>query len=109
MGTSIYLSQTSKMRSAAKKAKAKIVHAHSITSFCIAFEFDNGEIKRIDFLPVFQKYVKAENLKYLTPSLFKKFKLEDDRIFWGKNEDIAFSITSLLEKHKAPADILYII
>ena len=109
MGTSIHLSPTRKMRSATKKTKAKIVVAYSINSFCVAFEFDNGEIKQIDFLPVFQKYVKGENLKYLTPSLFKKFKLDDGRIFWGKNEDIVFSITSLLEKHKEPADILYII
>lgn len=109
MGTNIYLPSTRKMRSAVKKVKGKIVAAYSIGSFSVAFEFDNGKIKRIDFLPVFQKYVKGENLKYLTPSLFKKFKLDEDRIFWGKNEDIAFSIASLLEKNSEPADILYII
>ncbi len=109
MGTNIYLPSTRKMRSAAKKTQAKIVAAYSIDSFSVAFVFDNGKIKRIDFLPVFQKYVKGENLKYLTPSLFKKFKLDEDRIFWGKNEDIAFSITSLVEKNNESADILYII
>ena len=109
MGTSIYLPSTRKMRSAAKKIKTKIVDAYLIDSFWVAFEFENGERKRIDFLPVFQKYVKGENLKYLTPSRFKKFKMDDDRIFWGKNEDIIFSITSLVKKHKESSDILYII
>jgi len=109
MGTNIYLPSTRKMRSAAKKTKTKIVKAYSIGSFCVAFEFDNGKIQRIDFLPIFQKYVKGENLKYLTPSLFKKFKWEDGRIFWGKNEDISFSISSLLDKHTESDDILYII
>jgi hypothetical protein len=109
MGTSIHLSPTRKMRGAAKKTKTKIVKAYSIDPFCIAFEFDNRKIQRIDFLPIFQKYVKGENLKYLTPSLFKKFKWDDGRIFWGKNEEIAFSISSLLEKHKESDDILYII
>ncbi|MCW5911991.1 MAG: hypothetical protein KIT62_13010 [Cyclobacteriaceae bacterium] len=66
-------------------------------------------MKQLDFLPVFQKYVKGENLKYITPSQFRKFKIKDDRIFWGKNEDVAFSIPSLLEKGKASHEILYII
>ncbi len=109
MGTSIYLPPTRKMRSVAKKAKTKLKRSYLVDHFSIAFEFSNGKVNRIDFLPLFQKYVKGENLNYLTPSQFKKFKIDDDRIFWGKNEDIVFSIPSLLKKNKESDAILYII
>ena len=108
MGTSIHLPPSRKMRSGDKKAKVKIVGYYLVDTFCIGFEFETGKIKRIDFLPLFQKYVKGENIKYLTPSLFKKFKVTNDRIFWGKNEDVAFSIPTLL-KINEEEEILYII
>ncbi len=108
MGTSIYLSPARKVRSGAKKVEAKIIRSYLVNPFSIAFEFSTGKIKRIDFLPLFHKYVKGENLKYLNPSVFRKYKVNDDRIFWGKNEDIVFSIPTLLEKQDAPDDILYI-
>ena len=95
------------MRSVVKKTKTKIAHTYLVDSFSIVFEFDNWKIKRIDFLPIFQKYVKGENLKYLAPLLFKKFKMNNDRIFWEKNEDVSFSVTTLLDKHKKPEDIIY--
>ena len=109
MGAGVYLSQARKLRSSLKKTENKVIDALLTGPFSIAFTFNTKKVKQLDFLPVFQKYVKGENLKYLTPSQFKKFKIKDDRIYWGKNEDIVFSIPALLEKSKTSDDIVYII
>jgi hypothetical protein len=83
--------------------------ASVIDAFSIAFELNSGKIKHVDFLPIFQKYVKGKNLKYIAPVHFSKFKIKDDRISWGKNEDVAFHIPSLVEQQKSSDQILYII
>ncbi len=71
----------------------------------IALTFNNGERKLVDFLPLFQKYVKGDNLKYFAPQNFKKFILNNGNIYWGKNEDVIFPIQLLCGKNENTKNI----
>lgn len=58
--------------------------AKYINDFKIAVAFSNGKTKLIDFLPLFHKYVKGENLNYFAPQNFKKFIVLNGNIYWEK-------------------------
>jgi hypothetical protein len=104
MGNSIYISQKRKMRSNKQKTETplKLSSAVYIKDFIIALNLSQGKDKfthLIDFLPLFQQYVKGDNLKYYAPQSFKKFIVKDNNIYWGKNEDVIFSLDFLLNKN----------
>jgi hypothetical protein len=108
MANSIHLSKKGKVRHHQQKAKQEIVEIKSakyISAFIIAINFSNGKTKLIDFLPLFHKYVKGENLNYLALQKFKKFILRNGNIYWGKNEDIIFPVHFLLEEKLQEQDI----
>jgi hypothetical protein len=67
----------------------------------------------VDFLPLFQKFVKGENLKYYAPERFRKFIIKNGNIYWGRNEDVIFPVADLLvgssSQIEAAEEILYII
>ncbi len=54
-----------------KEANLKIISARYVHTFSIMLTFDNGKSRLVDFLPLFQKFVKGVNLKYFAPELFK--------------------------------------
>lgn len=91
--------------------KVEIISACYVQDFIIAITFSNGKTRLVDFLSLFHKYVKEDNLKYFAPSDFKKFIVKNGNIYWGKNEDIIFPINTLLDSKKANGDeeILYVI
>lgn len=101
------------MRSRNQKIEQKnlsIRSAKYIHDFIIAVYFSSGEKKLIDFLPLFHQYVKGNNLKYFAPQNFKKFIVKNGNIYWGKNEDVIFPVSLLIEKEKDLAEeTLYII
>ena len=58
----------------------------------------------VDFLSLFQQYVKGDNLKYFAPTNFKKFIV--------KNEEVIFPASTFLKEKKsfsASEQILYVI
>jgi len=91
--------------------KIAIESAKYIHDFSIAITFTNGKTKLFDFLPIFQKHVKGENIKYFAPQNFKKFLVKNGNIYWGRNEDVIFPVTLLLEdeQNNFKEEILYII
>jgi len=98
MAASVYSSQRSKLQSDKKKVNQEIIEiisAKYITDFFIQLHFNTGENKVIDFLPLFHKYVKGDNLNYLAIPNFKKFKVKNGNIYWGSNEDVIFTIDLL--------------
>lgn len=117
MGSSVHISQKSKVRSHRKKTKQEVtlVSAEYTHDFIIKLIFDSGKLKHItykDFLPLFQQYVKGDNLKYFAPANFKKFIVKNGNIFWGKNEDVIFPTGMLFDEMKAESsseEILYVI
>lgn len=114
MANSIHLSEKSTVRGHSKKAKEEnitISSAKYLYDFTIAITFADGKIIPVDFLPLFHKYVKGENLVYFSPIEFKKFIVKNGNIYWGENEDVIFPADLLLKGilQKAEEEILYVI
>lgn len=114
MASSIHLSQKGKVRRHKQKAEQEsiaIISAKYIQDFTIAISFTNGETRLVDFLPLFHKHVKGENLNYFAPQNFKKFIVNNGNIHWGKNEDVIFPVALFLEnqRNNSEEEALYII
>jgi hypothetical protein len=117
MGNSVHISQKGKMRSHRKKAEQVItlVSGKYMHDFFIALTFisqGNKFTTLINFLPLFEQYVKGYNLKYFAPERFKKFIVKNETIYWGKDEDVIFPSSMFLDKidsKNSPEEILYII
>ena len=117
MGNGVHIPQKSKVRKNRKKPGQEItlVSGKYVNDFFIALFFTSGGGKSstiLNFLPLFQKYVKGDNLKYFAPGNFKKYIIKNGNIYWGKNEDVIFSGASLLQYNKnvnEDDEILYII
>ncbi|MFZ5970750.1 MAG: hypothetical protein ACOYXA_04085 [Bacteroidota bacterium] len=110
MGASIHLPSKRKVRSDRQKEITLPIQAHWVGGFEIAFVLHGGKTKSVDLLPWFKNYIKADNLIYLQPDRFRKFKLKDGMIYWGRNEDVAFRVSDLLMKaNRSEEEILYII
>lgn len=114
MANSVHLSKKSKVRHHKQKNPEEIIaikSARYLYDFTIAINFTNGKTEPVDFLPLFHKYVKGENLVYFSPTEFKKFVVQNGNIYWGKNEDVIFPADLLLKEklNKFPEEILYII
>ncbi len=100
MANSVHISQKSKVRSHQQKIDKESVtikKGQYIQDFIIALSFSNDEKQLVDFLPLFQKYVKGDNLRYFAPQNFKKFIVKNGNIYWGKNEDVIFPTQLILQ------------
>ncbi|WP_276501339.1 DUF2442 domain-containing protein [Terrimonas pollutisoli] len=116
MGNSVHLSQKRKVRSDSKKAKEEnitVLAARYISDFSIAVTFSSGRTQLVNFLPLFEKYVKGDNLKYFAPERFKKFIVKNGNIYWGRNEDVIFPVSVYFKdsalQTETSDEILYII
>jgi hypothetical protein len=76
--------------------------ARYMNDFSVAVTFSNGITQLVNFLPLLEKHLKGDNLKYFSLERFKKFIVKNGNIYWGKNEDVSFPITSLLKKTGLP-------
>lgn len=101
------------MRRHKKKNEQKglvVQSAKYVQDFLIAITFSDGKTKVLDFLPLFHKYVKGDNLKYYAPQNFKKFIVKNGNIYWGKNENVIFPVSFLLnEENNVSEETLYVI
>ncbi|MEO7265527.1 MAG: hypothetical protein ABIW38_11470, partial [Ferruginibacter sp.] len=61
-----------------------IVNAFYLGNNSLLLQFNNGEQKRLDFLPLFKQYAKGDYDIYIERGKFKRFKLESGNISWGK-------------------------
>jgi hypothetical protein len=113
MANGVHTSQKSKVRGHRQKTEQKdlaIKSAKYVQDFLIAITTTNGKTKLVDFLPLFHKYVKGDNLKYFAPQNFKKFIVKNGNIYWGKNEDVIFPVSLLLaEENNFSEETLYVI
>jgi len=101
MENGIRLAKNPEQRSQATKGKGKNVFikaARYINDFSVAVTFSTGITQLVNFLPLFEKHLKGDNLKYFSLERFKKFIVKNGSICWGKNEDIIFPASSLFKK-----------
>lgn len=61
-----------------------------VTFFC-------GDVREVDFTPALKKYGKGYYAKFKKMKEFKKFKVEDGNITWGKNWDLIFTPESVYQ------------
>lgn len=116
MEQSIRISSKSRLRNNKRKTqteeKITIENAYYLGAFTILLFFSNGKQKKFDFLPLFSKYVKGDFTKYALPSAFKKFRVANGNIYWGKNEEVIFPVDFLYSNKNATLvseEILYVI
>ncbi len=115
MANGVHPSQKRKVRSHPKKNQTEnitVTAARYVSGFAIAISFSSGDIRVVNFLPLFEKYVKGDNLKYFAPERFQKFIVKNGNIYWGRNEAIIFPVSLLLKGSAAEVgneEILYII
>jgi hypothetical protein len=116
MGNGVHLSQKRKVRSRSQKTQEKnitVTAARYISDFSVAITFSSGITQLVNFLPLFDKYAKGDNLKYFAPERFRKFIVKNGNIYWGKNEDLIFPVNLLYKRISILTDtseeILYII
>jgi hypothetical protein len=92
--------------------KLNIIKADYISGFKILLTFSNGRQRIFDFHPLFLKTVKGFYAKYLVPSNFRKFIIENGNIFWGKDEDVIFPVSFLYNSKYSRSlreEVLYVI
>jgi Protein of unknown function (DUF2442) len=70
-----------------KKENIRIFDAVLIEPFVLKIFFTNNEQRIIDFRPFFNT-LKGYYKKWNNPSAFKKFKIENGELWWGKNADV---------------------
>ena len=57
--------------------------------------FSDGTWKSVDFEPFLFAYDRVFLNKYRKSSVFKRFKIEDGNVVWGKNWDLIFPVEQL--------------
>lgn len=66
-----------------------------IMELSLLITFSNGFERVIDFSGFLKRHPHPRHDKYMKPANFKKFKVENGNISWGKNHDLAFPVAAL--------------
>ena len=73
----------------------QIKKADYLDGFRVAIYFNDGVKKIIDFTDFLHSKYNYYTRKYRNTSNFKKFKIENGNVVWGKDWDLIFPITHL--------------
>ena len=66
-----------------------------MTGYILQITFGDGTTRDVNFLKAFTKYAQGYYSKYLELKNFKKFKIDNDNVVWGKDWDIIFDTETL--------------
>lgn len=72
-----------------------VISAKYKSDYSLEVTFSNGVTKTVDFSSHINNHTKGYYTKYKKLSNFKKFKIEDGNIVWGKDWDLIFTIEGL--------------
>lgn len=61
-----------------------------VKDYTLLVTFANGKVKEVDFTLALEKYAQGYYAKYKKLNNFKKFKIENQNIVWGKDWDLIF-------------------
>ena len=78
-----------------KAKNLTVVAAQHAEDFKIRIMFSDNTWKIVDFKPFLFAYDRGHFNKYRKPGIFKKFKIEEGNIVWGKNWDLLFPVHEL--------------
>ena len=68
-----------------------------IQPFMVEIVFNNNKKTLIDFSVFLNNHSHPQFNKYKKPEFFKKFKIQNGNIVWGKNWDMIFPIWNLYQ------------
>ncbi len=72
-----------------------VKEASYLEGFTILISFSDGKTKKVDFSKFINTNHKEVLAKYKDVTNFKKFKIEEGNIVWGKNWDLIFPVHQL--------------
>lgn len=79
---------------AVKTDHVEVKHAQYLNGYKISIDFSDGKKSIVDFEP-FLSSKKGYLTKYQRPASFKRFKIENGNLVWGKDWDLIFPIDDL--------------
>ena len=74
-----------------------ITHAENAGKLTVYLYFSDNTKQVVDIGEFIRKHPHPQYNKYLDPSKFKRFAIENGNIVWGKNWDLVFPIEQLHE------------
>ncbi len=75
----------------------QVKNAEYLNDYKLRISFSDGKEKVVDFSNYILNTNKPYLSKYKKPSYFKKFKIEQGNVVWGKDWDLIFPIQQLYE------------
>ena len=72
-----------------------IVKAEYAGDVRLNIEFSDGTARCVDFRPFILSHPHPQYNRYIDPKYFKKFRLEQGNVVWGKNWDLIFPLDQL--------------
>ena len=72
-----------------------IEDANYIDDYTVQLNFNDGAVRKIDFSRFLKTRPHPQHNKYLKYSNFRKFRIENGNIVWGKNRDLEFNLLPL--------------
>ena len=72
-----------------------VMRAVYLKAYKIKIEFSDATIRIIDFEPFLKENPHPQWTKYNNLSHFKKFKIENGNLVWGRNWDLIFPVYGL--------------
>jgi hypothetical protein len=72
-----------------------ITKSEYIDNYIIRLSFSDGKINEVDFGVYLYRHPHPQYDKYRNLSRFKKYRIENGDIYWGKNGDLIFPIENL--------------
>jgi hypothetical protein len=93
-----------------KKESLSVLKAIYLKDYELLLYFSNGEQRIVNFVSLLSSLSGAYS-KYLLPQNFKKFIVKNGNVYWGKNEDVIFSVDILHNGNfskKPKEEIMYV-
>lgn len=75
----------------------EVMDATYLDGYRLSIFFNNGKNKVVDFSNFITHTNKEALTKYKNISYFKKFKIEDGNVVWGRNWDLIFPVHELYQ------------
>ena len=68
--------------------------AEHIDGFRLSISFSDGFVRTVDFAKVFSELI-GDYARYNKPAAFKKFKIQNGNVSWGKDDAVIFQVHQL--------------
>ena len=75
----------------------KVVKASYLDGYRLQIFFKNGKMSTVDLRRFLEERPHPQYNKYRDIKLFKKFRIENGNVVWGKNWDLIFPVAQLYE------------